>query len=127
MSADWLGLDNDVPIKPINFEKKIFEGSNQGKLLFELQKSYKGDDRFLLDKRFAKDLDISKLPNTIKQSNQAYISQSSFILPSDSKAQSSINDEKLNQKKILRDLFPEDRSLKANFSYGRIFLKKFLF
>lgn len=116
MSSDWLGLDNDEPVKEVNFEKTFFEGSNKGKLLFELQKSYKGDDRFVLDKRFAKDLDVSKLSNTIKLSNQAYINQSSFFPPPPTSSQphpSSLVDEKNNQKKILRDLFPEDRSLKV--------------
>lgn len=123
MSSDWLGLDNDEPVKQANFEKTFFEGSNKGKLLFELQKSYKGDDRFVLDKRFAKDFDASKLPNTIKQSNQAYLNQSNFFSPSPSSSQpvpSSLTDEKNNQKKILRDLFPEDRSLKVHFKKERI-------
>jgi len=35
-------------------------------VLFELQKSYKGDSRFKLDERFAEDIDADKLPNSIK-------------------------------------------------------------
>lgn len=37
--------------------KEIFEG-NKGKVLLELSKSYKGDDRFKLDDRFKDDLEI---------------------------------------------------------------------
>ncbi|KAL4465234.1 hypothetical protein ABPG74_001948 [Tetrahymena malaccensis] len=44
----------------------IFD-TKKGQVLFELQKSYKGDERFKLDKRFAEDIDAQKLPNTLKQ------------------------------------------------------------
>ncbi|EAR97632.1 hypothetical protein TTHERM_01087850 (macronuclear) [Tetrahymena thermophila SB210] len=50
-----------------NQDRNSIFDTKKGQVLFELQKSYKGDERFRLDKRFAEDIDAEKLPNTLKQ------------------------------------------------------------
>lgn len=44
-----------------NFSKTVFEG-DKGRVLLQLSKSYKGDNRFKLDSRFKDDIEPSKLP-----------------------------------------------------------------
>lgn len=46
-------------------DRSIFD-TKKGQVLFELQKSFKGDSRFKMDKRFAEDIDATKLPNSLK-------------------------------------------------------------
>lgn len=48
-----------------NKNRSIFD-TKKGQVLFELQKSFKGDNRFKMDSRFAEDIEVDKLPNTIK-------------------------------------------------------------
>ena len=45
--------------------KSVFEGQN-GHILLELQQSYGDDPRFVLDSRFANDVDPLKLPEELK-------------------------------------------------------------
>jgi hypothetical protein len=45
----------------IDKKEKIFSGS-QGKMIFQLQKSFKGDKRFELDERFVDDIQEENLP-----------------------------------------------------------------
>jgi len=47
--------------KKIEQKEKIFSGS-QGRMVFQLQKSFKGDKRFQLDERFLDDIAEEKLP-----------------------------------------------------------------
>ena len=44
-----------------DFNNNIFEG-NKGRVLLELSKTYKGDDRFKLNQKFREDLEVDKLP-----------------------------------------------------------------
>ena len=53
------GFDSDI----LQRKNKLFSGKN-GRILFELQKSYKGDSRFKLDERFI-ELDKEKLPERL--------------------------------------------------------------
>lgn len=46
-------------------KKKEFLG-NKGKVLLDLQTSYGADSRFKIDKKFKDDINISKLPDSIK-------------------------------------------------------------
>lgn len=48
------------------FGNKIFEGA-KGRVLLELSKTYKGDERFKLNEKFREDLDVEKLPQKFKQ------------------------------------------------------------
>lgn len=52
--------------KEIKFESKILDG-DKGKLMLEINKTFKGDSRFKLDERFEKDVDIEKMPDKFKQ------------------------------------------------------------
>ena len=73
---DWMGesSDSDTEIrsklkKKDDFDKlfaedKFSKREKKGHLLLQLQKSYKGDDRFQLDKDFAVD-DTKKLTSTM--------------------------------------------------------------
>lgn len=46
-----------------NFDNPLFDDKAHGHTLLELQKSYKQDTRFKLDKRFVGDtLDVNKVP-----------------------------------------------------------------
>ena len=56
---DWM---TGAPKFAANFDKDKTSGS-KGQLMVELQKSYKGDDRFKLDRRFEDDLEADKLPD----------------------------------------------------------------
>ena len=57
--TDMAGFASDTLIA----KDKLFSGKN-GRVLFELQKSYKGDDRFKLDERFI-EIDKEKLPERL--------------------------------------------------------------
>ncbi len=48
---DWLQSDSDDSDLDARFNKQEFEG-DKGHLRLQLQKTYKGDDRFKLDKNF---------------------------------------------------------------------------
>lgn len=48
-----------------SFKNSKFEGS-KGRIMLELQKSYK-DPRFKLTDKFRDDIDVNKLPNSLKQ------------------------------------------------------------
>ena len=56
------------------FENRVFEGKS-GKILLELSKTYKGDSRFKLDRRFEDDIDVDKLPEKFKQISESEILQ----------------------------------------------------
>jgi hypothetical protein len=47
-----------------SFQNEKFEGS-KGRIMLELQKSYK-DPRFKLTDKFKDDIDVNKLPNSLK-------------------------------------------------------------
>ncbi|KAK3744881.1 hypothetical protein QZH41_013764 [Actinostola sp. cb2023] len=66
-AANWLGLDvdDDESNDDITFDEQTFNAKPQfegkaGQKLFELQKSYRGDSRFQLDKRFVDSDDDSE-------------------------------------------------------------------
>lgn len=67
---DWMGGDSDDgDKKSLNFNKifaddKFSKREKKGHLLLQLQKTYKGDDRFKLDKDFVAD-DAKKLPSNM--------------------------------------------------------------
>lgn len=70
-NKDFFNLnDNAGDSEDDNFEialkKRQFEG-NKGEMLLELQKTYKGDQRFKLDNKFMNDIDINKVSNGIKE------------------------------------------------------------
>lgn len=44
----------------------LFDG-NKGRLLLEIAKTFKGDQRFKLDKRFKDDVEVDKLPEKFKK------------------------------------------------------------
>lgn len=50
----------------IKLRKAQFEGK-KGRLLLELQKSYKGDERFKLTEKFKDDIEVDKLKNSFRQ------------------------------------------------------------
>lgn len=50
------------------FEKLSFDGGKNGRLLFELQKSFGGDSRFKLEEEFADDVDVTRLSEKVKLS-----------------------------------------------------------
>lgn len=52
--------------KQIKFESKILDG-DKGKLMLEINKTFRGDSRFKLDERFEKDVDIQEMPDKFKQ------------------------------------------------------------
>jgi hypothetical protein len=52
-------------------QKKQFQGK-KGKMLLELQKSYKDDKRFTMNKNFKNDLDVSKVPINLKNMSYAF-------------------------------------------------------
>eukprot|EP01015_Nassula_variabilis_P004046 TRINITY_DN12787_c0_g1_i1.p3 TRINITY_DN12787_c0_g1~~TRINITY_DN12787_c0_g1_i1.p3 ORF type:complete len:226 (+),score=47.46 TRINITY_DN12787_c0_g1_i1:103-780(+) len=85
------------------------------RLLLELQKSYKGDSRFVLDERFTDDVEIEKLPNLIKQMNADYIDQlegrqqaPEEVEEQDPEEKELVN-ERLNALQILESVLPEDQ------------------
>ena len=51
--------------------KKVFQGK-KGHMLLELQKSYKDDKRFDMDKRFTNDIDTNKVPQKLKDLTYAF-------------------------------------------------------
>lgn len=55
--------------KEMKFESKVLNG-DKGKLMLEINKTFKGDSRFKLDQRFEKDVDIEKMPDKFKQKLQ---------------------------------------------------------
>lgn len=56
---DWLQSDSDNEVGN-QFEKSYFEG-DRGHLRLQLQKTYKGDERFKLDENFKVDKSDAKL------------------------------------------------------------------
>ena len=50
----------------LKLKKSQFEGK-KGRLLLELQKSYKGDERFKLTEKFKDDIEVDKLKNSFRQ------------------------------------------------------------
>jgi len=51
--------------------KKVFQGK-KGQMLMELQKSYKEDNRFIMDKKFQGDLDITKVSLKLREMTYAF-------------------------------------------------------
>jgi len=51
--------------------KKVFQGK-KGQMLMELQKSFKGDERFLMDKKFQGDIDVTKVSQKLKDLTYAF-------------------------------------------------------
>jgi len=47
------------------FDNKLYEGS-KGHLLLQLQKSYRGDERFKMDNRFSNDIESKKITSSVK-------------------------------------------------------------
>ena len=66
--SDWMGSDSEPEDKKdfdkIFAEDKFSKRDKKSQLLLQLQKTYKGDDRFLLNKDFAAD-DTDKLPSNM--------------------------------------------------------------
>ena len=57
---DWLQSDSESDQAADQFQKSYFEG-DRGHLRLQLQKTYKGDDRFKLDENFKVDKSDAKL------------------------------------------------------------------
>ena len=98
-----------------NFEKKekIFAGKN-GKLLFELQKTFKGDSRFVLTNEFIDDVDPELLPENVKMNFERTedLIVDTFV-PMD-ELEKQIRLEELNYKRILDSLFEEKDKQEKN-------------
>lgn len=114
--------------------KKFLEGKS-GKALYELQKSYKDDKRFQLNKNF-KDIDYEKVPKTLKsmtdtfdtpktaalfdKKDKAIKSKSQIKKPrKDSHTSNEIDEAELNQEKskninLLSQIIPNEEFLKEN-------------
>lgn len=113
---DWLGLglneNDDISHNnshDTRFENKIYD-SKKGKLLLELQKTFKGDDRFKLGKKFKNDVEFEKLPNSVKQANKDLefdLEDEKQEVPKHKK--NSLEIEKDSQFNILKALFPQER------------------
>ena len=58
--------DSDDDNFEVALKKKQFEG-NKGKMLLELQKTYKGDDRFKFDKKFSNDIEVNRISYGVKE------------------------------------------------------------
>ena len=119
---DWLELDDnendekstglfskDVENK---FHKNIYD-SKKGKILLDLQKTFKGDDRFHLNKSFKNDVEFDKLPNNIKLANRELEFDLNETEKSEKKKKKkeeiNLEDEKNSQMNILKSLFPREK------------------
>ena len=74
--SDFFNLDDkNEHSEDDNFElalnKKQFEG-NKGNMLLELQKTFKGDERFKIDKKFENDIETKKVSYGLKQLTDAF-------------------------------------------------------
>lgn len=127
---DWLGDVNEAETQQ-HFEKTLAKkkkgfNTKEGKILLELQKSYKGDDRFDLDQRFGDDLEYTKLPNRVKLAAQSYfqdLDDLAHFHPTTTTRGEDNDDEvkpvdefdtrkeKESQMSILKDLFPGEKLL----------------
>ena len=58
--------DSDDDNFELALKKKQFEGS-KGKMLLELQKTYKGDDRFKFDNKFSNDIEVNRISYGLKE------------------------------------------------------------
>lgn len=111
---DFLGLDDETDVfekKALDkkFKKNIYD-SKKGKILLDLQKTFKGDDRFHLDKSFKNDIEFEKLPNAIKQANlelQYDIEEKEKV--NKKIKETDIKHEKNGQFSILKQMFPRER------------------
>jgi hypothetical protein len=65
------GEEEGVENFNIALEKKQFQGK-KGKMLLELQKSYKNDQRFVLNKNFKDDIEVAKVPKNLKFESNAF-------------------------------------------------------
>eukprot|EP01017_Pseudomicrothorax_dubius_P020151 TRINITY_DN22082_c0_g1_i1.p1 TRINITY_DN22082_c0_g1~~TRINITY_DN22082_c0_g1_i1.p1 ORF type:complete len:267 (-),score=109.34 TRINITY_DN22082_c0_g1_i1:88-888(-) len=124
---DWLG-DVDVGQtethlnEALSKKKSVFD-TKEGKVLFELQKSFKGDKRFQLDQRFQDDINYDRLPNMVKLSAQNYFEDLDDLMVFNKKLEKPAEDgingeqeeqeilkkEKENQLSILREMFPDEK------------------
>jgi len=125
---DWLELgDNDDPSEAFfqkdldkKFQKNIYD-SKKGKILLDLQKSFKGDDRFHLNKSFKNDIEFDKLPNMVKLANR----ELQYDLNDSEKKEKKHNETDLDREKngqlsILKNMFPKE---KINSEAKKIFTK----
>ena len=64
-------LQSRNEISELKFQKGVFENKG-GQIMFELQKTYKGDSRFKLDDRFTNDLEEKMLPLELKSKLREY-------------------------------------------------------
>ena len=123
---NWLFSDDDgsdQELKENNFIKEDivdefggfadnqFENMKNGQLLFELQKTFRGDKRFQLDERFGEDLDINLLPQSFMAKIDAYkedlidLQQNGDI----DKQEEALIQERQNMLDILQNMLPEER------------------
>lgn len=58
----------------VALKKKHFDG-NKGNMLFELQQSYKGDQRFKLDNKFSNDIEHNKISFKVRELTDAFDKQ----------------------------------------------------
>ena len=119
--TDWLELGEEFNEKSEGFRKSIDKrfkkniyDSKKGKILLDLQRTFKGDDRFHLDKKFENDVDFEKLPNSVKLANMElqYDLEDVETEPKPKKKHHDIDDveqEKDGQLKILKQMFPKER------------------
>lgn len=74
-NSDTNNCENEEESEDENFtralNKKAFQGK-KGQMLMELQKSYKADDRFIMDKRFQGDLDVTKISQKLKDMSYTF-------------------------------------------------------
>lgn len=113
---DWLDLNDSEENEGKSFNKEKIEASfgkkiydsKKGKILLDLQKTYKGDERFRLGKNFNNDIEFDKLPNLIKLANK----ELEYDLEEPKKEKNKdteIDNEKNSQLSILRGLFPKEK------------------
>lgn len=60
--------DEDEDADRLRFNKSDFSSQKNGRVLFELQKSFGADNRFKIDDDFADDVDLKRLPDKVKLS-----------------------------------------------------------